>query len=175
MSEPSWALPCTLEGEHCLLKPASICGSFPVSARISSQSWRRGALCSLVCATWEKDRLIFSYVSKWCGWCIFFEAVLWNILVVEKDDLWLHYEKALNHIPKVLNPKQRLTILVVLFFWFRAPLPFGCFDKELISYHGTGLVADLWVMSLSLMQLIKMVELAGQGRELTNLPLTCVR
>ena len=48
MSEPSWALPCTLEGEHCLLKPASICGSFPVSTRIPSQSWTRGALRSLV-------------------------------------------------------------------------------------------------------------------------------
>ena len=143
-----------------------------MSARIPSQSWTRGALCSLVCATWEKDRLIFSYVSKWCGWCIFFEAVLWNILVVEKDDLWLHYEKALNHIPKVLNPKQQFAIQPVLVFLFLAPgpNPFGFFQERISFHYGTGLVADGELWALSRGQFIQKLQLDKKGRELTNSP-----
>jgi len=75
-----WALPCPLEGEHCLLKPASICRGFPVSARISSQSWRRGALRSLVEQS-TCSQIIVGYITnvkqqeKWS-----IEGILWEII-----------------------------------------------------------------------------------------------
>ena len=76
-----WALPCPLEGEHGLLKPASICRGFPVSARISSQSWRRRALRSLVEKSTDCSQIIVGYITnvkqqeKWS-----IEGILWEII-----------------------------------------------------------------------------------------------